>query len=175
MNTYLIYGLICALSNFVFNVILYILGLHSDPSKLGFANTLGMLGSAAIAATAIYLGQKVVRSKAPSDDGFSFGQALTAGFLISVTAGLFGILTNYLYMVYINPNFKEIIIQFQLDKLAARGISGPALDQAEKGMRMFMKPMMQSVFAVFGTVSIGTIASLVTSFFVKRSGVKTNS
>ena len=75
-------------------------------------------------------------------------------------------------MVYINPNFKDVIIQSQLDKLAARGVSGTALDNAEKGMRMFMKPMMQSVFAVFGTISIGSLASLVTSFFTKRSEKK---
>lgn len=172
MNTYLVYGLICAVSNLVFNVILYILGLHSDPSKMMFANIIGMLGSAAISATAIYLGQKTIRDKIPAEDPYTFVQAMTAGFLISVTAGFFGILTHYVYMVYINPNFKEVMIQYQMDKLAARGMSGDVLDRAEKGMRMFMKPMMQSVFAVFGTISIGSIVSLVTSFFVKRTTLK---
>ena len=172
MNTYLTYGVVCAFSNLILNVILYILGFHSDPAKLATANIMSSVLSIGICAITVYLGQKAIDQKVPADQPFGFGQAFLAGFLISVVAGVVGILTNYIYMVYINPNFKDVIIQSQLDKLAARGVSGTALDNAEKGLRMFMKPMMQSVFAVFGTISIGSLASLVTSFFTKRSDKK---
>jgi Protein of unknown function (DUF4199) len=168
MNTYLTYGAVYAFSNLLLSVILYILGFHSDPAKLASVNSLTSIASIAICACTVYLGQKATAQKVASDQPFGFSQAFLAGFLISVVAGVVGILTNYAYMVYINPQFKEIIIQYQLDKLAARGVSGTALDNAEKGIRMFMKPMMQSIFAVFGTISIGSLASLVTAFFTKR-------
>jgi hypothetical protein len=85
-----------------------------------------------------------------------------------VVAGLIGIGTSWFYFGTINPGFRDLLVQAQLDKMAAAGLSSDQLDRAEKGIRFFMQPVIMGVVTFINAVVWGTLISLVAAGFLKR-------
>ncbi len=168
MKTYLTYGFALTLSSAVLTLILYFLGFHSDPAKLGIAQWISSGGLLIISVVCLSLGMKARRAAVPATEEFGYGNALFVGFMISLYAAFMCIVTNYLYFNVINPGFVDIIVQGQLDKMEANGMSGAQLEQAEKGIRMFMKPVFSACFVFLSVLFWGTLISLVTAIFFKR-------
>lgn len=172
MKTYLSFGFACTLGGALLLLVLYFLGLHSDPEKLGTAQWIGGLGGAAIAATCITLGIKARRAEIPPTEDFGYGRALGTGVMIALFAALFGLVTNYLYFNVVNPGFNDVTVQAQIAKWEAAGRSATQIEQGEKGMRMFMKPAIQAAFGfIFGFV-FNVVISLIAAAFLKRPAVE---
>lgn len=168
MKTYLTYGFAMALAGALLVLALFFLGFHSAPEKIGTAQLIGTVGNIAIAVACIVLGTKARRDEVPATEPFGYGRALGAGVMISVFAGLFGILTTWLYFQVINPEMNELIVQSEIAKLEAKGMGSAEIETAESVMRKMMNPVLQSIFALIGTVFFGFIVSLITSAFLKR-------
>lgn len=169
MKTYLTYGSAMAGGGFVLVMVLYILGLHSDPAKLSIAQWVQTIVGLGIAITCIVLGTKARRAQVPPTEEFSYGSALGAGVMISVFASLIGIATTYLYAGVINPGFVDVLLQAQANKLEASGLSADKIEQIQSMSAIWMKPAVQSALScVFGVI-FGTIISLITAAFLKRS------
>ena len=168
MKTNVTYGFFMALGGMLLTLALYFLGFHSDAAKLSSAQWIGSIGGLAIGVTVLTLGIKARRAAVPPTEEFSYGRALGAGVMITLFAALFGIVTNFLYFQVINPGMTDIIVQAQLDKMEAKGLSGAQLERAEKGIRMFMKPVFSACFAFVGGMFWGTIISLIAAAFLKR-------
>jgi len=172
MKTYVTYGFFLALALMLLNLVLYFLGYHSDADKFATADTISKIGFWLFAFVCIILGTMARRSEVPATENFGYGQALLAGFLISVFAGLFAIVTNYLYLQVINPGFIDVMMQAVTAKAEAKGASSAQIEQMEKGMRFMMKPIFSAIF-VFLIISIcGTLVSLITSIFIRRPAVE---
>jgi hypothetical protein len=168
MKTYLTYGVSMSLASALLTLILFFLGFHSDPAKLGTSQWISSLGLLAISVTCLSLGMKARRAEVPLTEEYGYGSALFVGFMISLFAGFCSIVTNYLYFNVINPGFTDIIVQAQLDKMEAKGLSGAQLEQAEKGIRMFMNPIFSGCFVFLSVLFWGTLISLVAAAFLKR-------
>jgi hypothetical protein len=168
MKTYLTYGVSMALASALLTLVLYFLGFHSDAAKLGTAQWISNLGFLAIAVTCLIMGTKARRAEVPLTEEFGYGSALFVGFMISLFAALCAIVTNYLYFNVINPGFSELIVQAQLDKMEAKGLSGAQIEQMEKMTRMFMSPVFSSCVVFLVVLFWGTLISLVTAAFLKR-------
>lgn len=168
MKTCLVYGFAMSLAGAVLNLALYFLGYHSDPAKLGLAQGIGSLGGLAIGITCIVLGTKARRAELPANEEFGYGRALGTGVMIVLFGALLGIVTNYLYFAVINPGMTDIIVQSQLEKMEAKGMSGVQLEQAEKMIRIMTNPPIQAAFGFLGGMFFGTVISLITSAFLKR-------
>ena len=168
MKTYLTYGVSMALASALLTLVLFFLGFHSDAAKFGMAQWIGNIGLLVISIACLVLGMKARRAEVPATEEFGYGSALFTGFMISLFGGLCSVVTNYLYFHVINPGFTEIIVQAQLDKMEAKGMSGTQLEQAEKGIRMFMNPIFTGCFVFLGSLFWGTVISLVAAAFLKR-------
>ena len=168
MKTYLTYGTAMAGSGFVLTLVLFILGFHSDPAKLGVSQWVQGCVGLGISITCIVLGTKARRAQVPSTEEFGYGSALGAGVMISLFSALTALVTTFLYFGVINPHFIEVIMQSQADKLEARGLSADKIEQIQKVSAPFMKLPMQMVFAFFGSMLFGTIISLISAAFLKR-------
>lgn len=168
MKIPLLYGLYMTLAGFLLTLALYFLGFHADAAKLQQAQWVSNIGLLVICVTFLVLGTKAQRAQIPTTDDFGYGRALWTGVKIAFFAALFGIVTNFLYTRVINPHFTEVIIQAQLDKMEAKGMSSAQMEQAEKGVRFFMGPIMMSCFVFIGGIFWGTILSLITAAFLKR-------
>jgi hypothetical protein len=121
-----------------------------------------------IGALCITLGTKARRAEVPPSEEFGYGRAMLAGFMISLFAALFSTITVFVYAKYINPEFADIIVQAQTQKLEAQGITGARLEGVEKGIRMMMSPPIQAVIGLINGLIMGTVISLITSAFLRR-------
>ena len=171
MKTYLAYGFAIAFANLLLATLLFFLGFHSDPEKLGVAQAIGTVASIAISVTAIVLGTKARRAEIPPGEPFSYGRALGAGVMITLFAALFTIVTHWLYVAVINPGMTEVILQSQIAKMEESGVPSTQIENAQAMMRRMMHPGIQAAFAFFGTILFGVVISLITSAFLKRSEV----
>ena len=171
MKTPLIYGLYMALGSLLLNLALYFTGFHSDVEKLGTAQTISSIGGLALGIAFIVLGTKARRAEIPVTEDFGYGRAFLTGVQISLFACLFAIVTNILYMNVVNSGLRELMVQAQINKWEAAGLSSDRIEQAEKMMRKMMSPVMQAVFGVIFGMIFTTLISLVTAAFLKRPAV----
>lgn len=168
MKTYLVYGLAWAIAGSVLAIVLYLLGFHADPDKLVPAQIIGGLGGLVIAITCISLGTKARRAETPATEEFGYGRALGAGVMVALFGALFGSITSYAYAKFINPDFIDVIVQAQVQKLEEKNMSAEKIEAAEKMIRSMSSPGVQAVFGFFGGVLFGTLISLVTAAILKR-------
>lgn len=169
MKTYLTYGSAMAGGGFLLVLVLYALGFHSDPTKLGTAQVIQTCVGLAISITCIVLGTKARRATVPVEQDFGYGSALGAGVMITLFAALVGIVTSAIYMQLINPGMNDIIIQAQIAKWEAANMPAARMEQAETMMRKMMSPPIQICFQFLGGMFFGTLVSLVTAAFLKRA------
>ena len=168
MKTYVTYGFYMALAGMLLSLAFYFLGFHSDAAKMASTQWINTVALLVICIAIIVLGTKARRADVPLTEDFGYGRALLAGFLITLWACLFGIITNYLYFHLINPGVTDIMVQMQMDKIEAKGVTGARLEQAEKMTRMFMQPAIFALVGFLGGLFWGTLISLVTSAFLRR-------
>jgi hypothetical protein len=167
-KTYLKCGGAMAGSGFVIVLVVYLLGFHSDPAKLSTGQIIQFVLGCAAGIACIVLGIKERRAATPPDQNFGYGHTLGTGVMITLFAACFGVLTNIVYMNFINPGMVEISMQAQIAKWEAAGTSSARIEQAEAMMRKMMSPVATAIFGfVFGMV-FGTIISLTSGAFLKR-------
>lgn len=168
MKTYLTYGFAMSIAGALLTLALFFAGFHSDASKLQTAQWISGGGGLAFAIVAIVLGTKARRAEISATENFSYGRALGAGVMITLFACLLGIVTNQLYMQVINPGMNDLIVQAQIEKWEAKGMSSSQIEGAEAMMRKMMHPAIQAGFGFLGGMFFGTLISLVTAAFLKR-------
>lgn len=168
MKTYLVYGFGITLANAVLTLGLYFAGYHSDPAKIGSAQWIISAGSFLITVTGIVLGTKARRAEWPAHENFSYGSALGAGVMIVLFTALFSMVTNYIYFALINPGLTDLMVQSQVAKFEAKGMSSAQIEQVEKGIRAFSRPPIQAALGFIGGMIFGTVISLITSAFLQR-------
>jgi Na+/H+-dicarboxylate symporter len=169
MKTCSLYGFISALAGAFITLVLYLLGLHSDPAKVGMAGYIALAVGLPVGILIIALGVKARREETPLTEDFGYGRALGAGVLISVVSSVLSTAFNLVYSNFINPRFPEVMVQAQLAKLEAKGMPPAQLDAAEKGVRMFMGAVPQAIFGILAGVVFGLILSLIIAAFLKRA------
>lgn len=168
MKTYLKFGSAMAGGGFLLVLVLYILGFHSDPAKLGTSQWIQGCVGLGIGIACIVMGTKARRAEVPPENEFGYGSALGTGVMITLFAALFGIVTNLVYMNFINPGMSDVIMQAQVAKWEAAGMSSARIEQAEGMMRKMMSPPIQAAFGFLAGMFFGTLISLVSAAFLKR-------
>jgi hypothetical protein len=173
MKTCSLYGFISALAGAFVTLILYFLGFHSDASKLQAAGWIGGLVGLAITATCLFLGVRARRDETPKDVEFGYGSAVGAGTLISLVSSFLSSVFAYTYYSFINPAFTDLMIQAQMAKMEARGMSGDQLEKAEAMTKWMMSAGPASVMAFFYIFILGVILALIVAAFLKRPAPNT--
>ena len=168
MKTPLIYGLYLALAGLLLNLGLFFAGYHSDPDKMMSVQWPSLVIFVAIAAILIVLGIKARRAEIPASDDFGYGRALWAGVLIGAFSCVIGIVTNLLYTRVINPRFKEVMIQGQINKMEAAGLPSDQVEKMEKMMHSPVAAVVNTIAIICIIMVIYTIISLIAAAFLKR-------
>jgi hypothetical protein len=168
MKTYLTYGLFIALGITLVSLILFFLGYHSDAAKLGTAQLIGTIAALVISIAFTVIGIKARRAEIPPTEPFGYGRAVAAGVMITLFAVLFGAVTTYVYNHIINPGFMDVMVQAQVEKWEAKGMSSSQIEGAEAVMRKMMHPAVQAAFGILFGMVFGTIISLIAAAFLKR-------
>lgn len=168
MKTCALYGFISALAGAFVTLILYFIGFHSDASKLQAAGWIGGLLGFAVTVACLVLGMKARREELPKEADFGYGTAVGAGALISLVASFLSSVFAYVYYAFINPAFTDLMVQAQLAKMEARGMSGDQLEKAETMTKWMMSAGPASVMAFFYIFIMGVILALIVAAFLKR-------
>lgn len=168
MKHALFYGFLSALIGAVVVLGLYFTGFHSDVAKLPAAGWIGGLCGLLVTTACMVLGTKAIREDNPPDEDFGYGRALWAAFRVSVVSTFLYAVFNFCYVSFINPNLIDLMVQSQVAKAEAKGMSGAALDNFETMTRKLSQPIPNFVFVVIFGVIFGFLISLVVAAFLKR-------
>jgi hypothetical protein len=169
MKTSSLYGVAIAVADALLVLVLFFLGFHSDQAKLPAAQLIGGIGALAIGVTFTVLGIKARRAEVPESEPFGYGRALWAGVQVSFVACLLSAIFNYAYFAFINPGLSDIIVQAQLDKMAARGMGDAQIERATQFVRFMWSPGMYAVQTLVGGFIFAFIISLIIAAFLTRA------
>jgi hypothetical protein len=170
MKTYLLYGFLIALTNFLLRLVLFIAGLESDVGHISAGRWIGGLIGLVLTVVILVLGLKAVRAARPPDAAFTYGQAFGASMGIQSFACLFGAIATYFYLAVINPHFIDLMVQANRDKMEARGLSSDQIDRAEHVTRLFVSAPAQAIEALVGGLIFAAIVGLIVAGFLRRDG-----
>ena len=159
MKTALNFGLMTAGAMIVYSLILYVLDLDQNPWLPYFSYVL-LIGG-------IYLGSKSYRDNYRG--GYiTYGNAVLAGFLISLAASVIVAIYTYFFFAFINPDAMAEMLAVAEEGMLEKGMSEEEIDQALAISRKMMSPGIMTIWAIFGNAIAGLILSLITSIFVKK-------
>jgi uncharacterized membrane protein len=164
MNTTFFYGLMLAVSNIVLTLVGFFLGYQTD--KIMQGRWFGLLSIVAVVVI-LWLGIKAAREEA-KDKSLSYGKGVSTGFLITLYASLIGTVYGFIHFKFINPSFVDYQIDAARGKWVQAGLSDTQMETAEKGMRLFMSPVMMSITALLLSLLLGLVIALILSAFLKR-------
>lgn len=168
MKTSFIHGLGMAIAGFVLALVMFFLGFHDSPDKLGVAQTVGLVGGLAITLGGLILAIRARRAETPADEPFGYGRALGTGTLTGLFSSAFGAISTVLYATVINPGFQEVVIETQIAKMEEQGMGAAQIEQAEGMIRMMSGPAAQGVFGFIGGFVFSFIFALIIAAFLKR-------
>lgn len=168
MKTCSIYGFIAALAGAFLALVLYFLGYHTDPAKMAAAQWIGSGGGTLIIIVCMVVGVRARRAEAPAPEPFGYGRALGAGVQVALVWSILSAVFNFAYVAFINPGFAELMVQYKMDQLQAKGISGADLDRAEKYTRMLLNPVPAAISTLIYLFILGFIIALIVAIFLKR-------
>ncbi|RXK53194.1 DUF4199 domain-containing protein [Oleiharenicola lentus] len=173
MKTTLFYGFVMALAGSLLTYILFFLGYHDSVEKFTTAQTIASVVGLLIWITCLLLGIRARRDEVPAHEAFGYGRALGAGTLIALWGSLFGSISHAIYMMFVNPDFREVVVQSEIAKMEAKGVPAAQIEQAEGMVRMMTGPVVQSIFAlIFGFILCFMVA-LIVAAFVRRPATGT--
>jgi uncharacterized membrane protein YfcA len=164
MNTTFFYGLILAVSNIVLTLVGFFLGYQTD--KIAQGRWFGFLPFI-VMIVVLWLGIKAAREEA-KDRSLSYGKGVSTGFLITLYSSLIGTVYGFFHFKFINPNFVDYSIDAAREKWTQAGLSDAQMETAEKGIRLFMSPVMLSIWGFLLSLLLGLVIALILSAFLKR-------
>lgn len=168
MKTTFIYGLSMAIAGTLMNFMFYFLGLHDSADKIGTAQMIGLVVGLIITIGGLILATKARRAETPAEEGFGYGRALGAGVLTALWASIFGTIANVVYMSVINPGMQDLIIENEVTKLEAQGLTAAQIEQAEGMIRMMTSPAASGIMGFIGAFVISTVICLIIAAVLKR-------
>jgi hypothetical protein len=154
-----------AIAQIVVTLVSFFLGYQTD--KMNSGSWYGII-PAIVAIVVLYLGIKAVREE-QEGKYMTYGKAVSTGALIALYSCLIGAIYTYIHFRYINPNFPDYVIESSRVKWAAAGMPESKMDGAEKGVRMFTKPIIQAGFVLIVGILFDLILTLIIAAFLKRN------
>jgi hypothetical protein len=168
MKTYLTYGAGITAAGAVLTLVLHIMGYWTNPERLGTALMIASIGGLAISTVGIVLGTKAVRDPV-GPAGFTYGQAFKAGLFIILASAAFGLVFNFVYFKFINPNFAETTIQWTQSLMERMGAPEAQIEKKIDEMRQTTTVTRQLINGAVGAICFGAVISLITAAILKRA------
>jgi len=156
----MVYGLYLALVLTLFSVVLYVTGLILNP-KLGYV-------SVVLTIAGIVIAQIAYRNR-ELNGAITYAQALGFGVAIMLFAGIVTALYTIVLYTFIDPTLIDQMKAAQEDAMAQKGLSADQIEAAMSMTSKMMTPAWMSIMGLVGSVFSGTIISLITSIFVKKT------
>jgi hypothetical protein len=171
MNTAFFYGLVLALANIVLSLVGYFLGFQTD--RIAQEQWFGLL-RLVVTVVILWLGIRATREEA-TDKSLSYGRGVGGGTLISLYAGLIGMVYAFIHITFINPSYVDYRIDATRPKWIRLGLNDAQMEASEKALRFIYAPVAFSILTLLMTVFFGVVIALVIAAFLKRAPATTPS
>lgn len=165
MKNPILYGFLIAVAGLLVSVVLTLTGMYGDPQKLGTAQLVSGLIGLVVAIVGLWLGISASRAVSTPSEGFSYGRAVGAGALIVLWDAIFGAIFTVLFFTVINPDVREVMVQANLDKIAAKGGSP---ERAEGMIRMMVSVPILTISTIIFVGLFGMLLTLIIAAFLRR-------
>ncbi len=165
MNTALFYGLVLALANIVLSLASYFLGFQTD--RIAQEPWIGLLGIV-VMVVILWLGIRAKRAEA-KDGSLAYGRGVGGGTLISLYAGLIGMVYSFIHLTFINPSYVDYRIDVARQKWIQLGLKDAQMEVSEKVLRFAFAPVPFSILTLLMTVSFGVVIALIVAALLKRA------
>jgi hypothetical protein len=162
------YGFVSALISVLYTLGLYFTGFHSSVEKINAVAVISPIIALIVAITCMVLGARALRDDARPEENFGYGSALLASFGVSVVSTVLYAIFNFCYVTWLNPDIIDLMVQSQVAKLEAKGVSGAQLDNAEAMTRKLMQPIPSLFFVLISGIVLGLLISLIVAIFVRK-------
>ena len=155
------YGLILGVISVLLNLIMYAMGKHIDPPVL-----FSILSGAALIGI-IVLGIKKFKE---TNGGFlSWGQAVKIGVGISIIAALIGVIYNYIFISFIEPDFIAQTIEIQNQKMIDAGYTEEQIEAANSFTEKMKNPTIVAAIGIIASAIGGFIIAAIAGAIMKKS------
>jgi hypothetical protein len=98
----------------------------------------------------------------------SYSQSLGMGSLIMVVAGIISAVYMYIFMKYIDPDFVNVIMQMQEEKMLEKAMDEASIETTMEFTSKMKSPGVMAIISFLGTAFMGVILSLIVSIFLKK-------
>jgi len=98
----------------------------------------------------------------------SYSQSFIMGSLTMVVAGVISAIYMFVFIKYIDPDFVNVMMQMQEDKMLEKGMDEAAIEQAMDFTSKMRSVGFLTVMAFVGTAFMGVIFSAIVSIFLKK-------
>ncbi len=167
MKTSLPYAFGMSLGGALIVLLCYLLGYHNDATRIQSAQTISMIAGTLVMIVTLVLGMRTARSESPTQS-LSYGRAVGIGTLICTFSGVMSAAFTYTYGKFINPEFHQLIYEFQLAKMSEQ-MTASQIDQVAPMMRMTTGPGFTAGAQLLFSPVFGAIASVIVGLFMKRA------
>ena len=168
MKTTFFYGVIMAIASILLNYAMYFLGFHDSVAKFATGQMIAGIAGMVIGIVCLVLSVRARRAETPTTEGFGYGRSLIASFMTALWSTILTIISWVLYLTVVNPGVRDIMVQSELAKLEAKGLSSTQIEQAEGMIRMMMGPVPQALIGFCVGLVIWTLISLIIAAFIRR-------
>jgi len=157
------YGLVLALLSIAVNVIAYVTNNHLDRPWW-----VSVLGTIFLIAVIVY-GLKAFKNE---NSGFlSIGEAIKVGLAISLIAGIIGVIYNFIFITYIEPEFVNQMLDFTREEMIEQN---PDMTQEQMDMSIgivekMMQPWIMFAMGIIGSLFFGFIVALISGLIMKNN------
>jgi hypothetical protein len=162
MKRLAIYGILTGLASAGWNFLEYTLGFNGHP--------VGRV-SWVIAILLIFAGITLgIRAYRNQDKGgvINYWEAVLAGMVIALLAGLIQAGFVYVYHVVINPEFAAYVVEKKRQELAAHGATPAQLAQVARQIHEMYQPDRLALGMLGGCMVVGLIISLIMATILKK-------
>lgn len=151
------WGIIVALSNMLFTILMFFLNINSNSPTAWLSYLVVIAG--------LFVAMKEYRD---DNSVMSFGEAFKLGMQLILVSAVISSLFFIFYVYFINTNLIEQILLQTEEKMRAQGQPDEVIEQSMGYVKMYMTPIMMSVMGFISMIIMGAIFSVAMSFFMRR-------
>lgn len=111
----------------------------------------------------------VLEARKKNNGLMSFGQGYKAGALALLSGGLISLLYYYVHITLIDPNYLGSMIQFQQEKMRAKGLSDESIQQSMGFMEYMGRPGIATLLASVNIIISSLLFSLIAAALFQRN------
>ena len=154
-------GVTLGIASVLLSLTLYAMGQHLDPHwSTSLISIVLLIGF-------IIFGIKKFKE---ANGGFlSWGQGVKVGVGIAIVAGLIGVIYNYIFMTFIEPDFMTQMMEVQNQKYLDSGMTEEQIESTNAMTQKFQSPGIMAAMGIIGSAIFGFIVSAITAAIMKRT------